>query len=162
MISTNNARSHFISKCIKMEVMQVIKTSYGRYFILGNVSDALNEIGIWDARFSNLDNGVKNLIAFEIKIRKAKSEGVYVTKSIICEGKDCYSGKTVEKVSIDDTIDVVVEVDDYKGRIKYFLPVTDTINHHGIDVCRYWKTDNGKLTVISNVAIGKSPIFIKK
>ena len=162
MISTNNARSHFISKCIKMEVMQVIKTSSGKYFILGNVSDALNEIGIWDPRFSNLDNSVKNLIAFEIKIGKEKSEGVYVTKSIICEGKDCYSGKTTEKVSIDDTIDVIVKVDDYKGRIKYFLPVTDTINHHGIDVCQYWKTDNGKLTVISNVAIGKSPIFIKK
>lgn len=162
MISTNNARSHFICKCIKMKVMQVIKTSSGKYYILGNISDALKESDIWDPRFSNLDDGVKNLIVFEIKIGKAKSEGVYVTKSIIGEGQDCYSGKTNEKVSIDDTIDVLVKVDDYKGRIKYFLPVTDTINHHGIDVCRYWKTDNGKLTVISNVAIGKSPIFIKK
>lgn len=159
---SNNIRSHFISKCIKMEVMQVIKTSSGKYVILGNISGALKEIGIWDPRFSNLDSGIKNLIAFEVKIGKAKSEGIWITKSIIGEGHDSYSGKTIEKTSIDDTIDVIVEVDDYKGRIKYFLPVTDTINHHGIDVCRYWKTDNGKLTVISNVAIGKSPILIKK
>ena len=122
----------------------------------------IKEIGIWDPRFSNLDSGIKNLIAFEVKIGKAKSEGIWITKSIIGEGHDSYSGKTIEKIAIDDTIDVIVEVDDYKGRIKYFLPVTDTINHHGIDVCRYWKTDNGKLTVISNVAIGKSPILIKK
>lgn len=158
---SNNKRSHFISKCIKMEVMQVIKTSSGKYVILGNISDALKEIDIWDPRFSNLDSGIKNLIAFEVKIGKAKSEGIWITKSIIGEGHDSYSGKTIEKISIDDTIDVIVEVDDYKGSIKYFLPVTDTINHHGIDVCRYWKTDNGKLTVISNVAIGKSPILIK-
>ena len=159
---SNNTRSHFISKCIKMEVMQVIKTSSGKYVILGNISDALKEIGIWDPRFSNLDSGIKTLIAFEVKIGKAKSEGIWITKSIIGEGHDSYSGKTIEKIAIDDTIDIIVEVDDYKGRIKYFLPVTDTINHHGIDVCRYWKTDNGKLTVISNVAIGKSPILIKK
>lgn len=162
MFSTNNDRSRFFNKRIKMEVMQVIKTSSGKYFILGNVSDALKEIDIWDPRFSNLDSGIKNLIAFEVKIGKAKSEGIRITKSIVCEGRDSYSGKTIEKISIDDTIDVIVQVDDYEGTIKYFLPVTDSINHHGIDGCRYWKTDNGKLTVISNVAIGKSPIFIKQ
>lgn len=161
MFNTNNARSRFFNKCIKMEVMQVIKTSSGKYFILGNISDALKEIDIWDPRFSNLDYGIKNLIAFEVKIGKAKSEGIWITKSIVCEGKDHYSGKETEKISVDDTIDVIVQVDDYEGTIKYFLPVTDSINHHGIDVCRYWKSDNGKLTVISNVAIGKSPILIK-
>lgn len=162
MFNTNNDRSRFFNKRIKMQVMQVIKTNTNRYYILGNVTDALKEADIYDPRFINLDPSRKNLIAFEVKIGKAKSEGIWITKSIVCEGRDSYSGKMSEKISIDDTIDVIVQVDDYEGTIKYFLPVTDSINHHGIDVCRYWKTDNGKLTVISNVAIGKSPIFIKQ
>lgn len=162
MFNTNNASSRSFNKRIKMEVVQVIKTNSGKYFILGNVSDGLKENDIWDPRFCNLDSEIKNLIAFEVKIGKAKCEGIWVTKSIVCEGKDHYPGKETEKISIDDMIDVIVQIDDYEGTIKYFLPVTDSIHHHGIDVCRYWKTDNGKLTVISNVAIGKSPIFIKK
>lgn len=162
MRNTNNDRSRFFNKCIKMEVVQVIKTTSGKYYILGNILDGLKEIDIWDPRFSNLDSEIKNLIAFEVKMGKAKCEGVWVTKSIVCEGKDHYSGKKTEEISIDDTIDVVVQVDDYEGTIKYYIPVTDSINHHGIDVCRYWKSDNDKLTIISNVAIGRSPIFIKK
>lgn len=157
-----NTKNTYTTKVVKMQVMQVIKTNTNRYYILGNVTDALKEADIYDPRFINLDPSRKNLIAFEVKMGKSKnSDGIWVNRSIVTEGQDVYSGKSSEKICIDDTIDVLVKVDAHKGTIKYFLPVTDTISHHGIDVCHYWKSDNGKLTVISHVAIGKSPILIK-